>query len=126
MSENTTPPTADRPKADWFTDTDRDMLLGFGLRNGNTRTHITRQTVGGPGAVLKAALCHGVQSVVWMDSSLDLSDEDACRRFLSAGVRIPLGAKLEDHVPDSMLPRLCPRCTDRYDRIFAHDNRARA
>lgn len=47
----------------WYDRKRDDVIIGYGMRRGYLRIHLTSQKVGGPGAVVITALCHGIQPI---------------------------------------------------------------
>lgn len=88
--------------APWWDESRRGRVLGYGLRSGWMRTHITEIQETGPAAVTVRALCGGIQSIVQIDSGLDLKDQAACEEFQRRLIR----DKVEERAD-------CPRCLDR-------------
>lgn len=107
--------------AEWFTEDMRDQLLGYGIRSGHTRHHLTNLRIGGPGAIRISAICHGIQGVVLIDRRLDVSNESECRDFYTAEVRVPIGKKLEESLAHHVRRRLCPRCKTTYEKRLAKE-----
>lgn len=106
-------------EATWYDAATEERVIGYGLRRGNLRLHLTSQKVGGPGAIVITALCRGIQPLVWCaGESVDMSDEQAARKFLRSRVRLELTDPLTILDPLD-LARLCPRCEARHEVLLA-------
>ena len=103
-------------KAKWWTEDRRGNLLGHGIRWGNKWAHITRILDGGPGANDIRPICGGVQSVVMINSGLDVNNQQECEDWKHFQIDIQLGAKLEDVIRPHRLSRLCPKCKSSYEK----------
>jgi hypothetical protein len=118
MTENQTTLT-DRAK--WWTEDRRGNLMGHGIKWGNKWAHLTRVVDDGPGANGITALCHGIQSVMRVNSGLDLDNQAECEQWKQWSVDVPLGALLEDNLSHRSLNKICPKCRAAYARHLARD-----
>lgn len=109
-------------RAEWFTEDLRDQHVGYSLGRPRQKFHVYQYRIGGPGAVRRTALCHGVQDVVMVNSGLNLDDEVECMEWLngSTGIfgmgRFPAGEDLKTKLTEYQYASICERCKDRYER----------
>lgn len=105
--------------SEWWDESRRGQLMGYGVRWGNKRAHITKIEDDGPGANGIRSLCGGIQSVCMVNSGLDIEDAAACEEWKASYVEIPIGTVLEEVMVSRRMGSLCPRCKLSYDKRLA-------
>lgn len=108
--------------AEWFAEELRDEHTGYSLGRPRQKFHVYQYKIGGPGALRRTTLCHGVQGVVMVNTSIDLENESECMAWLNGetGIlgmgRFPAGEDLETKLTATQYASMCTRCKDRYER----------
>lgn len=106
--------------AEWWTEDRRGNLMGHGIQWGHKWAHLARVTDDGPGANGITVLCHGMQSVMRVNSGLDLENQQQCEEWKQRCVDLPLGALVEG-LSRRSLSKLCPKCQEAYEKHLAKD-----
>lgn len=103
--------------SDWWDESRREQVTGYGIRWGNYWAHITEIKDSGPGANSIRALCGGVQGLVHINSSLDLDNQQECEDWKRQDVRFPLNCAIDVAITDERRRALiCPKCRTIYER----------
>jgi hypothetical protein len=103
--------------ADWWTEERRGNVIGYGIKWGNYWAHITEIKDSGPGANSVRALCGGVQSVLHIDSGLDLENQQECVDWKRRGIRFPLNCAVDVAITNERRRALvCPKCRTKYEK----------
>jgi hypothetical protein len=103
--------------AEWWNESRRGQVIGYGVKWGNYWMHITEIKDAGPGANDIRPLCGGVQAVSLINSALDLENQAECEDWKHQGIRFPMNCAVDVAITNQRRRELvCPKCRTSYEK----------